>query len=275
MATKRKATNTKSRSKSVKTQQRSAKTKSNDLPALESWADMFVRDVRDYELTELAHSDERYYIEAGFGIDSLKLKTIREILSDLKTYGNQARDVFAELKDFIAKFSDLDPQKIIDIVTQLQQPKTNDPEAETLILTYLLKGECKDRLGTVIKKPEGALQTEYFNIGLDLSKILLQRFLDKKYGLLWLPDSNSSLDDQKKAHRFWETYVTKLSDPLIGSGVSAGLSAIPSLQDDAKKGASMVIGVSSSKTVEALVAKAIDYNPQMWIDRMKAIEGKG
>ncbi len=37
----------------------------------------------------------------------------------------------------------------------------------------------------------------------------------------------------------------------------------------------MVIGVSSSKTVEALVAKAIDYNPQMWIDRMKAIEGKG
>ncbi len=84
MATKRKATNTKSRSKSVKTQQRSAKTKSNDLPALESWADMFVRDVRDYELTELAHSDERYYIEAGFGRDCLKLKTIREILSDLK-----------------------------------------------------------------------------------------------------------------------------------------------------------------------------------------------
>ena len=282
MATRRKTTTTQSASKSTTAKPRPGKSTSIPMGALEEWTNMFVQDVNRFELAELdwprgIKTLSNIELDAHLTrvtSDSLSLGTITKIFSDLKTYSAKARDVFAELKDFIAKFKDLD-KKIFEIVKKLQNADKDDPDAETLILTYLLKGECKDRLGTAIKRPEGEFQKEYFNIGLDLGKILLQRSLDKKYGLLWLADPNENLDEPKKAHKFWETNVTKLSDPLIGSGVSAGLSIIPSLQDDAKKAASMVIGVSSSKTVEALVAKAIDKSPQKWIDYMKAVEEKG
>ena len=246
---------------------------------LDAWTSMFAEDVRRESLRGVIDISDRKWGEI-YAIDyqlsatttALGFNSISEILANLKKYSEDARDVFAELKEIVQNFSNVS-DKIIEIVTDVENTKKDNPEAQLLILRYLIKGKCTDRFGEEIKRPEGEFKNEYFNIGIDMGKIVLQRTLDKKLGLLWFADSDTHLDDQKKAHKFWEAEATKLSNPLIGAAVSAGLSAIPKLQDDAKKAASMVIGVSFSKSVEGVISKSIEKNPTKWIESMKKIEG--
>jgi hypothetical protein len=207
----------------------------------------------------------------AFTSDALSLKSIQNIFNDLKKAAEEVGQHYARLSELVMSFSDISGN-IIDMVMEADTDNDPDPKSRLLILRYFIKGKCTDRFGEEIVKPEGDLRSEYFTVGLDIGRILLQREIERKTGLLWLAKSSNELKDVEKAHKFWESHATKLSNPLIGAGISAGLAAIPTLSDNASKAASMVIGVTCSKTVESLVAKAIEQDPDKWIDRMKLIE---
>ncbi len=205
---------------------------------------------------------------------ALSLGNIRDLLKYLDNWVDEAKEVFAELKDFVTQFTDI-AQNIDHFVREAyRQDGTvgeEGPATLTLVLRYLLTNECTDRLGRKITKPSGELQAEYLNIALDLFKIILQRQFDQAHHLPWIVNPTTDL---QKAHQFWEMRATDLSNSIIGAGASAGLAPMIGLPDDAKKGVSMVIGVTSAKWVERGTWTWIEREPEWFINLMKAITGE-
>jgi hypothetical protein len=88
--------------------------------------------------------------------------------------------------------------RIIEFVTDVSESEIDDPDTKALVLQYLLNGECKNRLGVKIKKPEGEFKKEYFNIAIDIGRIALEREMDQDLRLLWLAAKDEDLDEKSR-----------------------------------------------------------------------------
>jgi hypothetical protein len=206
--------------------------------------------------------------------EGLALGGLPEALQNVWDWSKQALIVYSEVKDFVAQFTNIG-DRIQEFVLNASQAEDNTPTI--LVLKYLLKGQCTDRLGREIKKPSNGNEENYFQVALDIGKILLQRKFDEQFHLPWLA---APTDDLGKTHRFWALQVSELSKPLIGAGVSAGLAVIPTglavipgLSEDGKKAVSMVAGVTFSKPIEYVIYRTIDTSPERWIELTKKIGG--
>jgi hypothetical protein len=135
----------------------------------------------------------------------------------------------------------------------------------TLILRYVILGECTTRLGEKISRPDKKIEDVYFDVLLDVARIVFEDRWNKQFKLPWL--ENDTTDLGKKCLK-WEKRAGDLGDyagGAFGRAVAAvaatAISPFVKLPDEATKAVGFLFGITARKTSEVVVGNEIIKNP--------------
>jgi hypothetical protein len=158
----------------------------------------------------------------------------------------------------------LDPKDIIQrVVMDLDDAKRQD--VHTQILRYLILGECKTRLGDKISRSEKNIEDIYFDVLLDVARIIFEDRWNNAHNLPWLADKKSK---KSSIFRGWEKRAGDLGNYMggaVGRAVSAGVTSIISplikLPDEVSRAIAFLFGITCRKEAETAMHLEILSNP--------------
>jgi len=157
------------------------------------------------------------------------------------------------------KTDDIVQQVAVDLSDKKRQ------NVQSQILRYMILGECQTRLGEKISRPEKNIEDVYFDVLLDVARVIFEDRWNTANNLPWLADDQSKTSN---IYRGWEKRAGDLGNYMggavgraIAAGVTSVLSPIVKLPDEVSRAIAFLFGVTCRKAAETAMQAEIKHNP--------------
>jgi len=193
-------------------------------------------------------------------------KRVDHFLTKPKTAIEEVYQIYSQTRQELLL---IDPNKIHETLLRISLDLENDKkqDVKTKVFRYLLVGKCSTRLGDEIKRPDG-LEDKYFEILMDISRIIFETKADDELRLPWL---SGKTDIDSLNHIKWEKRAGSLADyagGAIGRAVSASVTASISpfikIPDEASKAVALLFGLMAKKTAELAMYNELLINGRFY-----------
>jgi hypothetical protein len=168
--------------------------------------------------------------------------------------------LYSDARQRIETFSD-----VVGLI--LNQDASGSPDLSTLLLNYLVLGECKTRLGETIALPSDDSKDKPLDTLLGVLRIISEDQWNNRHKtfLPWLADNES---DSAAQYKTWEIRAGSLGDTLAGAlgraaavGATSLLSPFIKLPDEVTIAVSFIAGVQGRKMAELKMHQYLLENP--------------